>query len=980
MSDEDTHDDDDDDNDGDGSGNGTGKPKPKRSLLPAEPPTVITIPQPAPPAPDVQAAEASRPKVLPYVSPSIVPPVTTAIPTAAPIAAPRPALRKHGEEVMLAPIELRDPPPPPGAEPIPYGRGITGSRAGTPIVPSHRPAAYVSPDTAMPVTTIPVTPPGDMRVVIPPTTRQPPSRTVKDPTAAAIDEAVAGLGPPESIVDAGVEVYDEATRQFWSIGMAASQPLSVIKMPQKYLRYAGYYRVSICPPGDGFTPTKTRSFTYRAQGPERPSNWFFDETDVGGTVYGDRGGFMGFGQQPVMPAPQPDLAETVVRNVKALKEVEKIIRPDDDSDRKRVDELEAELRQSRMGGHLGSWAGGGWGGPGGMYYQQQQRQREEEEKRRLEEQRRIDEQHRIDEQRRLDEERRRVDEERRREEDRRREEERRAEEKRREEDRRREEEHRRELAELKAALERQNAEAVRRAEDADRRREEAEKRAAEREREAAREALNERRLEETKRAVDLQIAEIRRQNELLLAKMDQQPKETTADKLLAQLPTLLLEWKRSGESSRAEQLENRRMAMDEARLERERAREDSARQSEMWQRMSAMQTEALKSQSEAASRHSQTLLEIMGKNGSSDILNSVASAMRLTSEAQTNVLTTALRSGLGGGNSGGPSPWVDVAAGAIEAAGNIATSVIAAKVGAPPEAMRAMMGLGDPNAAALPPPPVRKPQQARPQPQQAQPQQPQRVVIPRAPTPAPAPVARTPQTRPAPTASQPQAQPQPQAQQAQPQAQPQTQQPPKKQPGMPQNLVKAVLASAQAEDAPEIVARKLFSLVETCEVNQLHIGNEDAERMMALLTTEAKLPEGFHEFFTENGGVDNQDYLDAIREVYTRLIYAYVAAVQGQTTQVTSENEDEEEDDGSGNGDDIEAADDDEAPAEEEPEEQTPPEPEPEKAPEPVAEPPAPEPAPVAAPPPQPEPEPTPKPRRRRVVAPPPETPEGGVQ
>jgi len=943
--------------------------------------------------PDIAAALASTSKRMPGTVgveiPSAISPST--VPAAQSMSTPRKTLRHLTDDDMpVSPMELRDGPPPPTAVQVPYGRGVKMTEAPP---PRQRPAQYTptsvsatlsaSPDAAAgsgPVTEMHVAQP---RPEAPPL----PKGTKRDPTTAAIHDALSNLGPAETVVDVAVEVFDETMHQFVLAGGASSQPLNVIKEPQRYLKYNGYYRISVCGAGEGFPKHKTSSFTTKIIGPPRHPYWQFDETDVSAGIFGGERGdaFMGFPQQPYMmppQQPQPDPAETVVRSVRALTEVQKILNPDGDKekDKERAEEL-AELRAARAGGGWGGnpwaspWAAGGggapWMGGGGSPYrrdEEERRRREEEERRRQEDDRRKEreeekrryeeEKHRAEEdRRRTDEEKRCADEERRRHEDeerrRREDEERRRaddEKKRLEDERRRaDDDRKREMSELRMQfdnqlkeLQRQRDEDKRHWEDERKAREETERKAqdslrdlqSQREREEERRRYEEtrrderdrweaerrqekdrleqqQRVEETRRAEEARrsaeaIAEIRRQNEMLVQRMDR-PQESTVDKLLGNLPQLMMQWKDMSATSRAEQAAVQMQSREEQRYERERAREDATRQMQMWQEMSRMSVESIRVQSEQSQQYSRSLLEVLGKNGNSDILNSVAGAMNMAVTAQTNVMTAIAKSGLAGG--GGPSPWVDVAAGAIEAAGNIASSVIAAKIGAPPEALRQMMGFGGGEEGAQQQgPPIRRPPQGLPAPQQRRPppppQQPSpidevrfrnmqrpapvqpavpptRVVVPRQPVQPPAPARM-------------QVQQPPQAQQPSP---PQAIAAPGA-PGLPQKIINRVLTAAKEGQQPNVVARKLFALVEVCDVNELHVGNADAERIMNGLTTEVKALDQIRELFGMVG-VTDEAYIKAVRDIYIKLIYAYVEALQsdgsGEEEKESEEGEEGEE-------------------------------------------------------------------------------------
>jgi len=602
---------------------------------------------------------------------------------------------------------------------------------------------------------------------------------------------------------------------------------------------------------------------------------------------------MGYAGQPIVP-PQGVVQNPVgaaVQSVRELKDLKKLLSDDDDDNggggSRRLVELEQELRMARMQGGMG----GGWGGGPPQYLRQKEeeerRRRDEEDRRRAEEERRRVEE--IERKRLVDEERRRSDDEKRRGE----------EERRRIEDERRHTEaeaRRREMQDLQAKFDLQMTEVQRQAEETRRRADDAERKASERERDLVTQKEREderrryeesRRLEEDRRReekdrwevqqrtdkerfeeqrredrqrTEVQLAEIRKQNDVLAAKLAEAPKETPLDKLLSNLPATLIQAKDLFAGNRTEALAAQQQAREDSRLERERIRDDANRQMTMWQSMSTMNVESVKSQAAQSQEHMRQMMDFMAKgNNNNAIFDSVAGLMK----TQTEVFSSVARMNLSGGNSG-PSPWVDVAAGAIEAAGNLATSVIAAKLGASPEMMKQMLGLsGAPEEQVGPavrrPPvltgPPRVPQVRPPAPVQQKP-----VVIPRAPAPA-----RTPAAQPAvrkPTAS------------VQPAQGPQVEVP-----GIPKKIMNRVLLAAQSGEPPQVVARKLFNLVDLCDAHELHKGNADAEKIMKGLTVEILIPNEIKRFFGM-AGVTDEEYLAAITFVYLKLIYANVETLR----------------------------------------------------------------------------------------------------
>jgi hypothetical protein len=172
--------------------------------------------------------------------------------------------------------------------------------------------------------------------------------------------------------------------------------------------------------------------------------------------------------------------------------------------------------------------------------------------------------------------------------------------------------------------------------------------------------------------------------------------------------------------------------------------------------------------------------------------------------------------------------------------------------------------------------------------------------------------------------------------------------------------------SAKSGEPPVLVARKLFTLTELCEVNGLHVGNAQAEAIVKGLTHETLVAQTVTDLLTiikdDAGQAVEFDpaYIEAICDVYIRLMYAYVkalevteAAVEATEEVATPETEEVEE---KAEEDDAEEHEGEETP-ESEPEEppvEASPVPEPEPAPVPApapATPPAPESVPEPAPP-----------------------------
>lgn len=796
----------------------------------------IPEPLPPPPAPLSPPPEPVKPPPEdPPTKPSLVP-----IPSRA---AASPRLRRHDEEGVGSPLERRDGSPPPGAIPITLGR-----RRPAPYEPTIKAPSPGMVDVDLPL-------PAQARTSLPATEYAGRSRAKGDPVVNAIEEAFAGFGPEEHVVDVRVEVLDEATRQYWTIGQALNQPISVARNPQGYLRYNGYYRVSVAPAGENFPPRRSRHFTARIKGPQRPANWYFDESDIGGVVYGERTGGdpMGWAPQPVVPPPSSGTdPDNVLRTIRTMREIEKEFKkPEGDDDvRRKVEELEAEVRVPRWR-QPNPWEMGGGGGPP-MYGN-----RREEERRREE-----------DERRRADEERRRVEEERRRAEAA----ERKAElaemqrrydtqmeelRRQRENDQLKWEQERkaREVAEQRAAAseEHRKWEEQRRE---DRERWETQQR-AEKERWEQQQRENERRREEDMRRFEVQFSEVKKQNELLTMKLSETPKESSIDKLLTVLPQL---WA----NNKSEQLAAEQRWREESRITRDREREDSQRQTMMMQEMYRQSSEATRAQAIQAQEHSRTLLEFATRDNKNDSFASLGSVLSTLMQVQTNALSSVAQ--MQQGNS--PSPWMDVAAGLVEAVGDVAKSVIAAKFGGDPSALAGML----PGMVGGPPPqapPVRRPVAA----------------------PAPAPVARQPvqppTRQPMPPEGTPVAVPRATRSRA-----PSAQEPA---PGIPRRIMVKILDAAKSGEEPLRVARRLFSMVELCDVNELAKGNPQSEAILENLMTESKTKAQIAELFSAVD-VTDEDYIDAVFSAYMTLIYSYVKVIQGvPDDDDDAEGEDEDE-------------------------------------------------------------------------------------
>ena len=104
--------------------------------------------------------------------------------------------------------------------------------------------------------------------------------------------------------------------------------------------------------------------------------------------------------------------------------------------------------------------------------------------------------------------------------------------------------------------------------------------------------------------------------------------------------------------------------------------------------------------------------------------------------------------------------------------------------------------------------------------------------------------------------------------------------------GLLRETARRILVSAKVGEPPEVIGRKLFSLVEFCEANEFHKG---VEQIVAGLVDDDKISNTLREMF----GAVKDDYLKAIEKAYSRLVHGYVELLGTDDKEVVTwlENE-----------------------------------------------------------------------------------------